>query len=313
MIKKITIILFIIMILSVPVQAFDKGEANFQLVYDKTLISHEIHSIFVLPGESITLNIYEPQANDSFQLRNDKLKATVKNNYEWVLKAPERVGNYIIEVIDEKTKEMIKLNVFVLEPYSNLKNGSLHGYKIGNYPHIPASKRENYSLPKGFIKVTRSNQDLYLTPHFQLKQFTCKQPGNYPKYIVLKPLLLNKLEYLLNKLNQRGIYTDTFHVMSGYRTPAYNSSLGNVKFSRHIFGDAADIFIDVKPRDGHMDDLNGDGKVNLRDADILYEAVEEFSQSREYKEYIGGLSSYRKTSTHPPFIHIDTRGYKARW
>jgi hypothetical protein len=62
-----------------------------------------------------------------------------------------------------------------------------------------------------------------------------------------------------------------------------------------------------------MDDLNGDGKVNLRDADILYEAVEEFSQSREYKEYVGGLSSYRKTSTHPPFIHIDTRGYKARW
>ncbi len=313
MIKKITIILFILMFLSVPVQAFDRGEANFQLVYDQTLISHEIHSIFVLPGESITLNIYEPQADDSFQLRNDKLKATVKNNYEWVLKAPERVGNYIIKVIDEKTKEMIKLNVFVLEPYSNLKNGYLNGYKIGNYPHIPVNKRENYSLPKGFIKVTRSNQDLYLTPHFQLKQFICKQPGNYPKYIVLKPLLLNKLEYLLNKLNQRGIYTDTFHVMSGYRTPAYNSSLGNVKFSRHIFGDAADIFIDVKPRDGHMDDLNGDGKVNLRDADILYEAVEEFSQSREYKEYIGGLSSYRKTSTHPPFIHIDTRGYKARW
>jgi hypothetical protein len=301
------------MILSVPVHAFDRVEANFQLVYKNTLISHEIHSIFVLPGESITLNIYEPQTNDSFQLRNDKLKATVNNNYEWVLKAPERVGNYIIKVIDEKTKEMIKLNVFVLEPYSSLKNGYLNGYKIGHYPHIPASKRENYSLPKGFIKVTRSNQDLYLTPHFQLKQFICKQPGNYPKYIVLKPLLLNKLEYLLSKLNQRGIYTDTFHVMSGYRTPAYNSSLGNVKFSRHIFGDAADIFIDVKPRDGHMDDLNGDGKVNLRDADILYEAVEEFSQSREYKEYVGGLSSYRKTSTHPPFIHIDTRGYKARW
>ena len=125
--------------------------------------------------------------------------------------------------------------------------------------------------------------------------------------------ILNKLEYLLVQVNKKGFYADTFHIMSGYRTPYYNKMLGNVELSRHVFGDAADIYIDVNPRDGQMDDLNGDGRVNIKDANLLYNTVEESYNNREYKEYIGGLGLYRKTSSHSPFIHIDTRGYKARW
>ncbi|HMA60863.1 MAG TPA: D-Ala-D-Ala carboxypeptidase family metallohydrolase [Halanaerobiales bacterium] len=313
MIKKISIVLILLVFLSIPIQAFDEGRTNFQLVYNDSLISHEIYSIFILPGENITLNIYKPSSNNNYILRHNNLKIVIENNYEWVLKAPQQVGNYLVQVINEKTREKIDLNVFVLEPFNNLENGYLNGYKIGDYPHIPPSKRDNYSLPKGFIKVTRQNKDTYLTPHFKLSQFICKQPGNYPKYLVMQELLLDKLEYLLLKVNQKGIKADTFHVMSGYRTPFYNSSLGNVRFSRHIFGDAADIYIDVYPKDGLMDDLNGDGRIDLRDADILYDTVEESYKRGEYKEYIGGLSSYRRTVSHSPFIHIDTRGYKARW
>lgn len=313
MIKKIPIVLLILIFLSIPVQAFNEGRTNFQLVYNDSLISHETYSIFILPGENITLNIYKPSTNDDYIFKQDNFKVMVENDYEWELKAPNKVGNYLVQVIDQKTMERIKLNIFVLEPFSSIKNGYVNGYRIGDYPHIPASKRDNYSLPKGFIKVTRQNKDTYLTPHFKLSQFICKQPGNYPKYIVIQELLLDKLEYLLFKMNQKGIKADTLHIMSGYRTPYYNDSLGNVKFSRHIFGDAADIYVDVYPKDGQMDDLNGDGQINLRDADILYNIVEESSKRREYEEYIGGLGSYRRTASHSPFIHIDTRGYKARW
>ena len=47
--------------------------------------------------------------------------------------------------------------------------------------------------------------------------------------------------------------------MSGYRTPFYNRSIGNqTRFSRHVYGDAADIYAD-DDGDGKMDDLDGDG------------------------------------------------------
>ena len=50
MIKKISIVLILLVFLSIPIQAFDEGRTNFQLVYNDSLISHEIYSIFILPG-----------------------------------------------------------------------------------------------------------------------------------------------------------------------------------------------------------------------------------------------------------------------
>ena len=313
MIKKILAITFLLILIATPIKAYNEGRSDFQLVHNNSLISYEIYSIFVLPGEEVSLDVYEPDSKDKFSVQTDQMQLIKNNNYSWKFKAPNQAGNYYISVINQKNKERINLNVFVLEPYNRLENGYINGYRIGKYPIIPDKLKDNYSLPKGFIRVTRENEEIYLTPHFQLKQFICKQKSNYPKYIVLRELLLNKLEYLLYQINQKGYNADTFHVMSGYRTPYYNASLGNVPLSRHIFGDAADIYIDVNPKDGHMDDLNGDGKINLRDADILYDQVEESSRKREYEEFVGGLSSYRKTASHSPFIHIDTRGFKARW
>ena len=54
-------------------------------------------------------------------------------------------------------------------------------------------------------------------------------------------------------------------VMSGFRTPRYNHSGGNTagraNLSRHMYGDAADVFVD-NDRNGSMDDINGDGRVD---------------------------------------------------
>ena len=52
--------------------------------------------------------------------------------------------------------------------------------------------------------------------------------------------------------------------MSGYRPPF--SAIGNVQYSRHVWGGAADFYIDQSPKDGVMDDLNKDGVVNREDA-----------------------------------------------
>ena len=122
-----------------------------------------------------------------------------------------------------------------------------------------------------------------------------------------------RIDYLLELVNHKGFATDTFYVMSGFRTPYYNDAIGNVRYSRHQWGGAADIFIDSNPKDGVMDDLNRDGVIDVRDAAVLYRLFDDESFKDGYKPMIGGLGQYKKTSSHGPFVHVDVRGFRARW
>ena len=98
---------------------------------------------------------------------------------------------------------------------------------------------------------------------------------------------------------------------SGFRAPAYNRRVRRAaKDSRHQYGDAADVFVDSNG-DGRMDDLNRDGRVNVRDTRVLLDAVERVE--REHPELIGGAGTYSATRAHGPFVHVDVRGTKARW
>jgi uncharacterized protein YcbK (DUF882 family) len=120
----------------------------------------------------------------------------------------------------------------------------------------------------------------------------------------------------LEEVNERGIETQTFTVMSAFRTPFYNRAIGNTTlYSRHLFGDAADIYIDRQGR-GWMDDLTGTGVVDVRDARVLFDLVEDLHQGdgEFHLAFNGGMGLYRpRPGVHPPFIHVDTRGHRARW
>ena len=89
-------------------------------------------------------------------------------------------------------------------------------------------------------------------------------------------------------------------------------SLGQGKYSRHIYGDAADVYVDDN-NDSEIDDLNNDGKASMADAQVIYQIVETIESEPEYKYLIGGLGKYNKTAAHTWDVHIDTRGYRARW
>jgi hypothetical protein len=79
-----------------------------------------------------------------------------------------------------------------------------------------------------------------------------------------------------------------------------------------MYGDAADIYVDADPRDGVMDDLNGDGRITKADADFLYDVAETlFASGKTVLE--GGLESYPANAVHGPFVHSDGRGQTARW
>ena len=125
---------------------------------------------------------------------------------------------------------------------------------------------------------------------------------------------VDKLELVLSDLQSRGIDVSGVQVMSGFRTPQYNKAGGNTGgragLSRHMYGDAADIFIDSNG-DGVMDDLNHDGRSTIADARVISQAVDRVEAA--HPELIGGAGVYPAASGHGPFIHIDTRGYRARW
>src|SRR4029079_4740467 len=136
--------------------------------------------------------------------------------------------------------------------------------------------------------------------------------SGYPKYLVLDERLMYVLEALGKHLEPMGFGADDIFVMSGYRTPFYNKSIVATGFSMHQWGRASDIFLD-KDHDGVMDDLNKDKIVNRDDAVALANELERLAKTPELSEFIGGIGIYAATTAHGPFVHVDTRPWKARW
>lgn len=267
------------------------GAGDFAVRHGDRLVSGPVMTLTVLPGKSVT---FEAPASTARALAG-RLTGDGQGGWTWI--APSTPGLYPIQVIAGDQRDSITINAFVLVPFNSVSGEHVNGYRIGRYAR---------NAPSGFIEVTRANSDVFVSPHFRLGQFLCKQAGGYPKYVVLDDQLLNKLEYLLERVNAAGYSATTFHIMSGYRTPAYNRALGNVPNSRHTAGAAADIFID-EDGDGVMDDLNRDGRHDVGDAEVLYRLFDSVSEGG------GGLGKYRPTAAHGAFVHVDVRDRKARW
>jgi uncharacterized protein YcbK (DUF882 family) len=236
--------------------------------------------------------------------------------------APRGSGVWnVLLAIGNAVRPVANFNVIAMLPFSAKQNGRVGLYYLGTWPSekgtVGSSKApaRSYANPAGFIEVTPQNADTPVSEHFKLRDFlTHDQPNVWPKYLVLQPRLIDKLELVLSDLQSHGIDIQGVRVMSGFRTPQYNYTGGNTggraNLSRHMYGDASDIYIDDNG-DGQMDDLNHDGKVNIDDARVILEAVDRVDMA--HPELIGGAGVYTAAPGHGPFIHIDTRGYRARW
>jgi hypothetical protein len=199
-------------------------------------------------------------------------------------------------------------------PFASKVNGRIGQYVIGFWPGERGRVTSGaYRNPAGFIEVTPENKDAFVSEHFRVRDFLTKgQVGIWPKYLVLREELVDKLELVIADLNGQGIVVKRMTVMSGFRTPAYNGPGGEGRsgVSRHMYGDAADVFVD-NDGNGRMDDLNRDGRVDHRDARVILAAVERVE--RRYPALAGGVGVYRANAAHGPFAHVDVRGWRARW
>lgn len=232
--------------------------------------------------------------------------------------APRQPGIYDFAVeINDAQRKIDDIRIVTLVPRSQKKQGRIGSYQLGTWPFEGGGtpKTERYTAPAGFIQVTPQNQTFDVSTHFELRQFLTKDQHNvWPKYLLLDPLLIDKLELIVKQLQKEGVRVEHVHVMSGFRTPRYNAGGGNTagraNLSRHMYGDAADVYVDNN-RDGQPDDITGDGRVTVRDAERFAAAAEVVERAN--RSLVGGVGTYVACCGHGPFTHVDVRGYRARW
>lgn len=125
--------------------------------------------------------------------------------------------------------------------------------------------------------------EMKITTNFDSNEFAQKSRGaipakEYPQEWITDRLtpLCQQLEIIRTALGSRPIT-----VISGYRSPAYNASIGGAKQSQHMEGRAADITV-----------------AGLSAAEVHAKILDLYN-TKQLK--IGGLGEY------PGFVHVDIR------
>ena len=117
------------------------------------------------------------------------------------------------------------------------------------------------------------------TAHFKISEFKCKDGTKVPeRYFGNLSKLMNMLEEIRKACGNRKTI-----IISGYRTPAYNKKVGGASGSKHMEALAADI------------------AVTGLTPSLVYAIANNVVGSR------GGVGRYKT------FVHVDCRGYRARW
>lgn len=253
---------------------------------------------------------------DSLRGRSGQLRVAILVPPSDSSAARERtaIGTAVWSIADTSTRSLF--HFISLLPFSEKQNGRVGAFSVGRWPaerRAPLSPA--YRLPAGFIQLTPELQSLAISTHFTLGEFLSvrSQQDVWPKALVLDLRLVDKLELIIQALADSGFVAPRLKLMSAFRTPSVtvaNARTAQAPESRHQYGDAADIVVD-SDGDGRMDDLNGDGRVDLADARYLVRIILAVEQA--HPELVGGIGVYRSAGTSGPFVHVDARGERARW
>ena len=121
-----------------------------------------------------------------------------------------------------------------------------------------------------------------LEKNFSLHEFRCRDGTDVPD-----EFMDNVRELCVNLQILRDHIDKPITIISGYRSPEYNTKIKGAKRSQHMSARAADIIVP--------------GMTSLEVRDIIIQLI------KEGKMVKGGVGIY------PTFVHYDVRGYNARW
>uniref|UniRef100_A0A7C3YTA0 Peptidase M15A C-terminal domain-containing protein n=1 Tax=candidate division WOR-3 bacterium TaxID=2052148 RepID=A0A7C3YTA0_UNCW3 len=279
----------------------------FRLLIGGLEYSWDIIGRFLLPEEKMPIKIITEKGGAHYGWIMSDGELQDISPEEKIYIAPSIPGFYTLMISDGKEKK--RINIFVMHPFSCLKNRRINGFLIGRYPS--SSPHPNLKGVKGFIELKKEWEDIFISPNYRIREFVGSAGGRNSSlpYLALREELVYKLELLNEKVSSRFGATK-LKIVSGFRTPARNYNAGGGRNSAHIYGGAADVLLDTDG-DGEIDDLNHDGRRNSKDSKILASLVEELDEEleKEYPQLVGGLGWYRRRG----FIHVDVRGKRDRW
>ncbi|MCK4505025.1 MAG: hypothetical protein KAW14_05375 [Candidatus Aegiribacteria sp.] len=259
-------------------------------------------ALVVMPGDSVTLS-----SSDENTVWYASIGEPVRgegNTFGW--RAPRSHGIYYIDLSCDSITE--KYTIIVPVESCRWRTTTLNSFPIGSYGDGYSRK----SNPDYFIELISGASGARISTHFTIGQFLCRIEGNYPQYMAFDLRLADKLEAVLAAVKEVYPQASDIHNISGFRTPVYNASIGNeTTESLHLYGQAADIWIESWPSNNLMDDIDRNKRVDVYDCEYLVEIVRILET--EGNVITGGASAYRWISTHGPFVHIDIRGSRATW
>ncbi len=218
--------------------------------------------------------------------------------------APLKPGFYRFAIVRGTEREILpEPTLAVMVPFNQKVAGRLNGYRIGTYL-TERFGRGGSSHPEGFVEVRAENLDLQVTKHLKLADFVTHddQGDVWPKYVVLNPRLLDKLELIFADLGGSVRPDLAVDVHSGFRSPSHNARVPRAASdSRHQYGDAADVAVDA----------DFDGRITMTDELLVMLAVERVED--KHPDLVGGLGLYTSRRYPTPYLHIDARGKRSRW
>ena len=159
-------------------------------------------------------------------------------------------------------------------------NGQGVYYPSGAYlERHPENNSPKYAPgnPSSASPLVAGNPATKIGKHFALGEFA-PNSADYDG-VRVHPTLVELLDRIRAKVGK------TVRVTSGYRPPDYNRSVGGVPNSQHLDGLAADIYVD--------------GMSTAK----LHEICDQLVGDQ------GGVGFYPVQM----FVHVDVRGYRARW
>lgn len=218
-----------------------------------------------------------------------------------------------------------RLAVMVQYPY-NRQEDLIGTYSIGVYPNedghnvpsIVARLRENYSPPEWFILVNEDTSDYKLSKRFRVSDFASPSEYGRSHYIAIQPELIAFLEALWDAAELRFGKTARVKILRAYLAPSERLRLErrNVRyteFSRYQYGDAAAIIVDTEGND-KLGDLNGDGRLDREDANVLADLVAEVKKEMGLRGAVGVVDQPVEPNwPETPYVVVDLRGENTRW
>jgi len=277
------------------------GSPGLGLSIDGTPLPPDRLAFAAMPGETVTAAAAVPC---TWSVDFDAVQADSSTSFTFTL--PRSHGLFRLTVSGAGTIETY--SVIVPVESSRWRTTTLNSFPIGSYGD--GSSREHD--PDYFVELTAANSGARVSTHLTLGDFLCHIEGRYPQYMALDLRLADKVEAVLRAVQDVYPEAASIHLISCFRTPEYNQEIGNeTSFSQHLYGGAADLWIEGYPPNDLMDDIDRNKRVDVYDGEYLVDLVRVLEARGEVA--VGGASAYRWTAAHGPFVHIDVRGSAATW